>query len=105
MSNITWIIIVLIGISIAVTVSEVGLRFGLLQKGRQPGEPGVCGLARSSCGKDLVSIKSPVQGVLGKPEWGSDGSPNITKMRDALSDEMVLKLYGVDLSGKMYSEL
>lgn len=30
MSHITWIIIVLIIISIAVTVSEVGLRFGIL---------------------------------------------------------------------------
>ncbi|KAH8813223.1 hypothetical protein F5884DRAFT_787768 [Xylogone sp. PMI_703] len=35
MSNITWIIIILIVISIAVTVTEVGLRFGLLQKGKQ----------------------------------------------------------------------
>jgi hypothetical protein len=32
MSRITWIIIVLIVISIAVTVSEVGLRFGILSK-------------------------------------------------------------------------
>jgi hypothetical protein len=32
MSTITWIIIVLIVISIAVTVSEVGLRFGILSK-------------------------------------------------------------------------
>lgn len=34
MSTITWIIIVLIVISILVTVSEVGLRFGLLSKGK-----------------------------------------------------------------------
>jgi hypothetical protein len=34
MSTITWIIIVLIVISIAVTVTEVGLRFGLLEKGK-----------------------------------------------------------------------
>lgn len=32
MSAITWIVIVLIVISICVTVSEVGLRFGILQK-------------------------------------------------------------------------
>ena len=32
MMNITWIIIVLIIISIAVTVSEVGLRFGMLSR-------------------------------------------------------------------------
>lgn len=35
MSNITWIIIILIIISIAVTVTEVGIRFGLLEKGKQ----------------------------------------------------------------------
>ena len=34
MSTITWIIIVLIVISIAVTVTEVGLRFGILEKGK-----------------------------------------------------------------------
>lgn len=31
MSSITWIIIILIVVSIAVTVTEVGLRFGILQ--------------------------------------------------------------------------
>ena len=35
MSKITWIIIVLIIVSIAVTVTEVGLRFGILEKGKQ----------------------------------------------------------------------
>lgn len=34
MSTITWIIIVLIVISIAVTVTEVGLRFGILERGK-----------------------------------------------------------------------
>lgn len=34
MSMITWIIIVLIVISIVVTVTEVGLRFGILTKGK-----------------------------------------------------------------------
>jgi hypothetical protein len=34
MSTITWIIIVLIVVSIAVTVTEVGLRFGMLEKGK-----------------------------------------------------------------------
>ncbi|KAG4424163.1 hypothetical protein IFR04_002717 [Cadophora malorum] len=35
MTAITWIIIVLIVISIAVTVTEVGLRFGILSKGKE----------------------------------------------------------------------
>jgi hypothetical protein len=34
MSTITWIIIVLIVVSIGVTVTEVGLRFGMLEKGK-----------------------------------------------------------------------
>lgn len=34
MSTITWIIIILIIVSIGVTVTEVGLRFGLLEKGK-----------------------------------------------------------------------
>lgn len=34
MSTITWIIIVLIIVSIGVTVTEVGLRFGILEKGK-----------------------------------------------------------------------
>lgn len=38
MSNITWIVIVLIVISIAVTVSEVGLRFGMLTREAHKGE-------------------------------------------------------------------
>lgn len=50
MSAITWIIIVLIVISICVTVSEVGLRFGILQKsnGKSGGEDGTEGNSSSS---------------------------------------------------------
>ncbi|TVY52357.1 Sad1-interacting factor 3 [Lachnellula cervina] len=40
MSTITWIIIVLIVVSIAVTVTEVGLRFGILERGRSNGNVG-----------------------------------------------------------------
>jgi len=40
MMKITWIIIILIVVSIAVTVFEVGLRFGMLTKSTGPG-PGV----------------------------------------------------------------
>lgn len=40
MSNITWIIIVLIFVSIIVTVTEVGLRFGMLSKGKEGGGGG-----------------------------------------------------------------
>lgn len=50
MSTITWIIIVLIVVSIAVTVTEVGLRFGILERGRSNGKVGAL--------------------VLGGKEWG-----------------------------------
>lgn len=40
MSAITWIVIVLIVISIIVTVTEVGLRFGILQKSKADGGSG-----------------------------------------------------------------
>src|ERR1051325_4743748 len=38
MSYITWIIIILIVISIIVTVTEVGLRFGMLSKNKSAGD-------------------------------------------------------------------
>ncbi|RDL33223.1 DUF155-domain-containing protein [Venustampulla echinocandica] len=41
MSNITWIIILLIAVSIVVTVAEVGLRFGMLTKGKGEDAVGV----------------------------------------------------------------
>lgn len=38
MSSITWIVIILILVSILVTVTEVGLRFAMLERSKQPGE-------------------------------------------------------------------
>ncbi|ATY61882.1 sporulation RMD8 [Cordyceps militaris] len=38
MSSITWIVIILILVSILVTVTEVGLRFVMLERSKQPGE-------------------------------------------------------------------
>ncbi|KXX83286.1 Sporulation protein RMD8 [Madurella mycetomatis] len=51
MSNITWIIIILIVISIVVTVSEVGLRFGMLSKSKRD-ESGGGGLGNVIGGGD-----------------------------------------------------
>lgn len=75
MSNITWIIIILIAVSIVVTVSEVVLRFGMLQSGRNTNVPGICGLARV--------------GVYG------GGSNNLTRIREKLSDDEVQQLCGM----------
>lgn len=57
MSAITWIVIVLIVISICVTVSEVGLRFGILQKNNGKGGSGN-GTEGSSTGSSISSSSS-----------------------------------------------
>lgn len=54
MSAITWIVIVLIVISIIVTVTEVGLRFGILQKSNnKPPSGAVNGTALEGIGRSL----------------------------------------------------
>lgn len=64
MSHITWIIIVLIIISIAVTVSEVGLRFGILSNqkaGRD--EVGVAGKNYTRADFDAPQLEAICGGV------------------------------------------
>lgn len=72
MSTITWIIIILIVISIAVTVTEVGLRFAILEKESRAGKaarnvalPGSQNWTRfdftapqleAICGKEIIGI-------------------------------------------------
>lgn len=67
MSAITWIIIVLIVISICVTVSEVGLRFGILQKSSGQNSSGsgtgATGSSRAVDGS-LIEVYRP-----GSVEW------------------------------------
>lgn len=70
MSAITWIIIVLIIISICVTVSEVGLRFGILQKSN-----GKSGGGNDAGGSSSISSNSDVERTVaevyrpGSIEW------------------------------------
>lgn len=87
MSNITWIIIILIVISIIVTVSEVGLRFGLLTKEKEKGAPGICGLAR-----------------FGINSVGSGGA-NLTRIREKLTQEEMGQLCGMGIVGPTWREL
>lgn len=82
MSNITWIIIILIAVSIVVTVSEVALRFGMLQRGRDSGAPGVCGLARV--------------GALGGERT------NLTRIREKLTDGEMQQLCGMPYIGETF---
>ncbi|KFY54748.1 hypothetical protein V496_07190 [Pseudogymnoascus sp. VKM F-4515 (FW-2607)] len=85
MSNITWIIIILIAVSIVVTVSEVVLRFGMLQSGRNTNVPGVCGLARV--------------GAFG------GGNNNLTRIREKLSDDDMQQLCGMPYIQTTFKEL
>lgn len=70
MSAITWIIIVLIVISICVTVSEVGLRFGILQKsnGKSGGGNDTEGSSISSSNRDVERTVADVYRP-GSIEW------------------------------------
>ncbi|KFZ17353.1 hypothetical protein V502_04626 [Pseudogymnoascus sp. VKM F-4520 (FW-2644)] len=85
MSNITWIIIILIAVSIVVTVSEVVLRFGMLQSGRNTNVPGVCGLARV--------------GVYG------GGNNNLTRIREKLTEDDMQQLCGMPYIQTTFKEL
>lgn len=66
MSAITWIVIVLIVISIIVTVTEVGLRFGILQKSKNDGSNG-----GNSSSSSLVRMGGS-GGVGGDELWGRE---------------------------------
>ncbi|OBT70015.1 hypothetical protein VE03_00528 [Pseudogymnoascus sp. 23342-1-I1] len=85
MSNITWIIIILIAVSIVVTVSEVVLRFGILQSGRNTNVPGVCGLSRV--------------GAFG------GGNNNLTRIREKLSEDDMQQLCGMPYIQTTFKEL
>ena len=64
MSTITWIIIVLIVISIIVTITEVGLRFGILakEKGRREGD-GEEGKGLAVVGGERIELRAPGMGA------------------------------------------
>ncbi|KAI9744495.1 MAG: hypothetical protein M1818_002024 [Claussenomyces sp. TS43310] len=81
MSTITWIIIVLIVISIAVTVSEVGIRFGLLEK-----------QARKSQ-------------VLSNGLDGFGTTPNWTQIGQSLSNDARQAVCGIDVVGNTFADL
>ncbi|KFZ06364.1 hypothetical protein V501_07478 [Pseudogymnoascus sp. VKM F-4519 (FW-2642)] len=85
MSNITWIIIWLIAVSIVVTVSEVVLRFGMLQSGRNTNVPGVCGLARVGA-------------------YGA-GNNNLTRIREKLTEDDMQQLCGMPYIQTTYKDL
>jgi hypothetical protein len=87
MSTITWIIIVLIVISICVTVSEVVIRFALLEKERSKGKLG------DSCKGIEVGITK------------GNATTNLTKIRQGLSMEEVRVLCGIEIVDQTFAEI
>lgn len=91
MSTITWIIIVLIVISIGVTVSEVGLRFALLEK-----------KGKGRMGGSQMAIAGNLESQSG---IGRAPVVNVTGVRQGLSAEEVSALCGTEIVGKTFAEL
>jgi hypothetical protein len=92
MSTITWIIIVLIVISIGVTVSEVGLRFALLEK--EKGKGRVLDSSVAVTGKLAIEV-----GI------GTQAEVNATGVRQGLSADEVTALCGMEIVGKTFADL
>ncbi len=92
MSTITWIIIVLIVISIGVTVSEVGLRFALLEKEKGKGR--------------VVNSRLRLPGDLSSESGiGTPVLTNVTGIRQGLSADEVTAICGMDIVGKTFADL
>jgi hypothetical protein len=87
MSTITWIIIVLIVISICVTVSEVAIRFAILDKGKSNSK---LVSSHRDMAVDTVSNHSGM---------------NLAKIRQGLSKEDVLSLCGIEFVDQTFAEI
>jgi len=94
MSTITWIIIVLIVISIGVTVSEVGLRFALLEKEK--------GKGRVVNSRLLLTENPVIDGGIGLPVVKME---NVSGIQQGISADEVSALCGMDIVGKTFAEL
>jgi hypothetical protein len=90
MSTITWIIIVLIVISIAVTVSEVGIRFALLER-----EKSKWNLEPSRANVPNSEEVSGLSGDLRKRNW--------TELRETMSLDDVEALCGAGVVGTTFA--
>lgn len=108
MSAITWIIIVLIAISILVTVSEVLLRFGMLARA---GKRGKALPDSSSYGGRLPGLPDPsalavVGGGGGVDAYGADDVPTLEELRawsKALSERERAAVCGAGYVGKTFA--
>lgn len=88
MSYITWIVIILIMVSILVTLTEVGLRFAMLSKDRKGGaQPGDLMKARmpslSLAAPNIIPLSTSTQ-----PVTVADGPPQQQQQRLLQSEQM-----------------
>ena len=99
MSAITWIIIVLIVVSILITVTEVGLRFGILEKNKgQPGlGPGATGGGRLVAGLQMQHAASPWPGGL------AELNLTIDELRALLNEREMEAVCGSDFIGRTHA--
>ncbi|KAL1879345.1 hypothetical protein VTK73DRAFT_7182 [Phialemonium thermophilum] len=115
MSYITWIIIILIVVSILVTVTEVALRFGILAKGKNAiADPGACGDHTGvNTPSPTSSIDLPLLHRLGEtsPPFtglsiGPDGRVPLAELRAwsaALSEQERAAVCGTDVVGRTFA--
>jgi Uncharacterised ACR, YagE family COG1723 len=96
MSTITWIIIILIVISIGVTVGEVILRFALLEKEKGKGRVGVGEVKMEALGVEF-------QTALG--DWNGTTDGTVSRVGQGLSPEEVGRLCGMEIVGTTFAEL
>ena len=99
MSSITWIIIILIVVSILVTVTEVTLRFGILEKEKSKGNP-----RESAPEVEVIRTTS----VGNEPLWGELAKRNISldELRDwstRLSQQERAAVCGSDIVGTTFA--
>lgn len=106
MSAITWIVIVLIVISICVTVSEVGLRFGILQKNNgKSGGGNDAGNSSTSSSRDVERTVAEVYQP-GSIEWKlAKANITIEEFKDwmALNKQDEGALCGSEIVGQTFA--
>ncbi|CAG8974355.1 hypothetical protein HYALB_00006205 [Hymenoscyphus albidus] len=101
MSTITWIVIMLIVISIAVTVTEVGLRFGMLERGKIDRGVGVgVGGGEGRIGK--AGLSGLARGVWWK---GRLVEKERNFSRSEFSERQLERICGVEILGEKTGEL
>ncbi|KAJ6786676.1 hypothetical protein PWT90_08545 [Aphanocladium album] len=86
MSAITWIVIILILVSILVTVTEVGLRFIMLERSKQQGESRTPQLSWAGRGGSASTDASPPQLLIGGPSDEQKKPPQQGEMPSALEE-------------------